>query len=181
MPSTPRELTCSAAAEDTCQCENYRNIDSPYYWSPSEKNCRTCPNGYLSGYGYNIQNSLNSITSRCYRVEYSSTLSYSAALASCTANAAHLINIRNSMEMGVAAYWSSGTRSFWVGATALSTANTFTWRNWLSTTVDADLWCRGEPTGGGVGWGAYIHGDRGDCLDQAAVTTNLYFICEYSV
>ncbi|CAF0859354.1 unnamed protein product, partial [Brachionus calyciflorus] len=167
MPSTPRVLTCKPEAGDTCQCENYQVINSPYYWSASEGNCRACPNGYYSGYGYNIQSSDNSITSRCYKAVNDITLDWNVASTNCNNDGGYLMNIRNTMEMGVAAFWSSGTRSFWIGAK--SSGGSFTLQNYAFNVVPPLLWCKSEPNCNCVA-GAFIHGDRGDCLDEDVLT-----------
>ena len=98
----------------------------------------------MSGYGYNIQSSVHSITSRCYKVEYSLEYSYTAAVANCAINGGHLMNIRSSLEMGMAAYWSSATRKLWVEAKSTSSTSGYTWASYSSTAVVGLLWCRSK-------------------------------------
>ena len=53
----------------------------------------------MSGYGFGNQNSINSITTRCYRFENTITItSASTAISQCSANSGHLTPVRNTME-----------------------------------------------------------------------------------
>ncbi len=63
------------------------------------QNCINCATNYRSGYGYKNQNSINSITTRCYRFESSLTITAaSTAISYCLADSGRLTPIRNTME-----------------------------------------------------------------------------------
>lgn len=101
---------------------------------------------YTKGYGYQ-----NPITNRCYYVEDTTPLSYSAASTYCSsptpAGSGFLFPIAGTFEYAMAAVWTMGIRDYWLYGTYTSST---TWTTNLGATFSSggctgfcQFWCQG--------------------------------------
>ena len=123
---------------DCSQGENFARQGSIYYWSVTGQNCILCPTLYTSGYGI-LGQYQNPVTNRCYYVENTNAVTYTAASAKCTGAGGYLFPIGTTFEFAMAAYWTGNIRNYWLyGSLSGGTWNTANSQTFSSTSL---FWC----------------------------------------